>query len=1078
MTSEESQQLKDIEEDRKCREEILILALLLLMSDAQRAAVNVAALGGNISLAIQAVLLRPQTGLPSILTQAANSAYHSAVDMSGNIVPGDYEPPRQPTPDEYKGAVDPQKFVDALVKRVAKSVGDEESPDAEKIKSAFDAAGVTEQHQKMLADVAATQVNAGYQPGLFAGWKNNPAVLGYRFDNPNDNHTSLTCRVRIGVQLPKDDPWWDENTPGLHFFCRSTLLALTTPFVQTAKPPNYPAPQPGFGLSQWTRFANAPEGAHNLSMIFNPPELEVMCLSGDDDLTGGTWRTINGAHVYIKGGVAIAGPDHLKHLIGKNERDIDESGPHSEPGEKRSYYDVGHDGSRKHSDLWIVHRSDGKLRVSKPEDREPDQTNHEDVFGASPSDAQGRANHSREEVSLAWAPDMRGGERRKDFIRNQIGKKYPSYRIHEFEGTEDESTHSYDAINLSIFNTPELVLNLAGDDGPGSHWVTVDGQHLLIGGNGSVLGGNPKLIGKHHTELTGGDKPKTRMGGEGSYDAVTKSARVGQRHAASSTDKEFASHVKSAAQRSTARGATGDKALISDVHAQYEKVHGSTPIDSFKRRLSGVNGEHGLNLVREDLVPQDRAGEYAASEVSRGPSRFHYVRTEPRSAESDIGKVHEDAIAKVKARRAALKMPSAPELEVKAVQHGLFGQGAVEHQQQSLIPGGASESGSVRASGGKAGHAPLFGDPEPMKTGNLFDARKAMVDALPQPPVMPGKPSLEVAPKLAAPMHVFKNEEDGTETHVVKSDRGYNVVMKDTDSGSYLPSVSIHPTEEGAIARAKKISRFTEPTTTVAKSQPELSPVDPAHQLGLFAKDKSGAPMEVGEKIGQANLFSKAKYAMPAKPELEVKPVVGSANASDPKHTVPLPFGEKPLKWIDTQAEQVKDAVVHPASLRFTEKDQGDLSRVKEQFGSEEDGYEYVDPVVASRSDDGKLSIIDGHHRAKYAKQAGLPKIRTRTIPEGLYEKLKSKGFDAADIAAGVHNAAGDSESESRTVNQFGGSGGYARSEKVADAIREYESVNHLSLDEFSRESIAESLDSREWPDGNGLIANLRTDKI
>lgn len=38
--------------------------------------------------------------------------------------------------------------------------------------------------------------------------------------------------------------------------------------------------------------------------ILEMPELETRCLSADEDLTGGAWKTINGARVYIKDGIA------------------------------------------------------------------------------------------------------------------------------------------------------------------------------------------------------------------------------------------------------------------------------------------------------------------------------------------------------------------------------------------------------------------------------------------------------------------------------------------------------------------------------------------------------------------------------------------------------------------------------------------------------------------------------------------------------------------------------------------------------------------------------------------------------
>lgn len=646
MTPAEKQQLDDIEEDRKERERLLLLLLLGLCFDAETAARNVAVLGGSVAPAIESIILRPVNGLPAILRQAADSAFHSAVDMSGSIVPGDYEPPRQPTPEEYKGAIDPQKFADALVKHIGKSLGDDESPAAEKIAEAFDAAGVSRDNSKMLADVAATQINAGYQPGLFGGFQGNPIVTGLKFLNPNDQFTGPICKVRVGVQLPKNDRWWLRNLPLLHWGCRSSVVAIVGYFVATKSPPNLPAPQPGFGFAPtaWTRAMTTI--AHNLSLEI--PELETMNLSTEDDM-GGHWRTISGAHVLIgSDGTILKGPARLSHLIGK-----------------------------------------------------------------------------------------------------------------------------------------------------------------------------------HHSELAGGDKLHVRIGGEGSYNAVTKANGLNpptletKPHAPIVTDKAFAHNAQAAAQRVSAHGpgapgvsSLGDKVLVSHVHAEYEKAHGAIPLATFKQRLSDVNGDdHGVSLVREDLVPAEKAGEFAASEVKRGASSYHYIRTgkpgqaAPRSVDSDISKVHADAVAKVKTRRAANTMPDMPKLETKSVQHGLFGQGAVEHQQPSLIPGGASSgAGSVRASGGKGGSAPLFGEAAPeMKTGRLFDARQAMLDVLP-------------------------------------------------------------------------------------KTSPPI--VDPSRQFGIFAKDASGAPAEIGEKIGQANLFGKAKYAMSEPPKLETRAVVGSANASDPRHTAEIPFRE------------------------------------------------------------------------------------------------------------------------------------------------------------------------------------------
>lgn len=978
MTPDEAKQLADIEEDRKERERLLLLLLLGLCFDAETAARNVAVLSGSVGDAIESIVLRPVNGLPAILRQAADSAFHSAVDMSGSIVPGDYEPPRQPTPGEYKGAVDPQKFTDALVKRIRKSLGDDESPASEKIAEAFDAAGVSRENSKMLAEVAATQINAGYQPGLFGGFQGNPIVTGLKFLNPNDQFTGPICKVRVGVQLPKNDRWWLRNLPLLHWGCRSSVVAIVGSFVATKSPPNLPAPQPGFGFAPtaWTHAITT--SAHNLSMIFDLPELETMNLGGGEELTGGEWKTINGARVYIKGGVAVAGPAHLKHLIGRNENEIHASGPHKDA-------DLWHGAIKEFGTTKDPHEAgyvlpdgrmldfSGKRDGGTPGERSYD---HREINRADGIDSMQDA-MSKGAVRFSKPPDgsvvvhhsQPMTETQKRVIAKHRGKNEWAVERWNADGntvSHDEgdahehgkfvkSLENHETHNLSFADPPELeTLNLSAEDDMGGHWRTISGAHVLIGSDGTILKGPARLshlIGKHHSELTGGDKLHVRIGGEGSYNAVTKASGPNpptletKPHAPIVTDKSFARNAQAAAQRVSARGpgapgvsSLGDKVLVSHAHAEYEKAHGAMPLAMFKQRLSDVNGDdHGVSLVREDLVPAEKAGEFAASEVKRGVSSYHYIRTgkpgqaAPRSVDSDISKAHTDAVAKVKARRAANTMPEMPKLETKSVQHGLFGQGAVEHQQPSLIPGGASSGGSARASGGKGGSAPLFGDPEPMKTGKLFDARQAMLDVLPKTSMaIPKAPKLETVavaggvPKEPHEMTSAEHAEslkkarsNAIDAHNKSASKGLGFPPSDPGkltvpqrgaiaekmgmkpgSPEYIKAATEWPQHKlqvgAAMAEGKSIpAHVAAEYPDLAKKSPVLSPiVDPSLQFGLFAKDASGAPAEIGEKIGQANLFGKAKYAMPEPPKLETRAVVGSANASDPKHTAEIPFGE------------------------------------------------------------------------------------------------------------------------------------------------------------------------------------------
>ena len=71
---------------------------------------------------------------------------------------------------------------------------------------------------------------------------------------------------------------------------------------------------------------NLPTAPRLMSMSSESP---AMLMSKDGpELTGGEWKTVHGAHVYIKDGKAIAGPHHL---IGKSEAEIGEHGKAPNP---------------------------------------------------------------------------------------------------------------------------------------------------------------------------------------------------------------------------------------------------------------------------------------------------------------------------------------------------------------------------------------------------------------------------------------------------------------------------------------------------------------------------------------------------------------------------------------------------------------------------------------------------------------------------------------------------------------------------------------------------------------------------
>ncbi|AZF88290.1 head morphogenesis protein [Meiothermus phage MMP7] len=114
-----------------------------------------------------------------------------------------------------------------------------------------------------LETIFRTNVQMAYSSGRWAQMT-QPEVRQARpywmYDAVLDNRTTSICQERHGTVLPADDPWWQGNTPPLHFSCRSGIRPLTSEQAQARgiaeRLPEEP-PQEGFGLSpdasEWGR---------------------------------------------------------------------------------------------------------------------------------------------------------------------------------------------------------------------------------------------------------------------------------------------------------------------------------------------------------------------------------------------------------------------------------------------------------------------------------------------------------------------------------------------------------------------------------------------------------------------------------------------------------------------------------------------------------------------------------------------------------------------------------------------------------------------------------------------------------
>ena len=108
-----------------------------------------------------------------------------------------------------------------------------------------------------LETIYRTNVQTAFSHGRVRQMR-DPAVTALRpfflFDAITDGRQTDICDARDGVLLPADDPWWSENTPPLHFNCRSGIRSLRRSQAERRGGVNRPdfdveAPGSGFGAA-------------------------------------------------------------------------------------------------------------------------------------------------------------------------------------------------------------------------------------------------------------------------------------------------------------------------------------------------------------------------------------------------------------------------------------------------------------------------------------------------------------------------------------------------------------------------------------------------------------------------------------------------------------------------------------------------------------------------------------------------------------------------------------------------------------------------------------------------------------
>lgn len=107
--------------------------------------------------------------------------------------------------------------------------GDDLRTGVKKLRKAFDAAGVLPGNAHAVETVYRTQTQIAYSAGRWNSLQ-DPAVQevlwGFRYVTVGDDRVRPNHAVMHGVTLPKDDPFWNTNTPPNGWNCRCAAVEV------------------------------------------------------------------------------------------------------------------------------------------------------------------------------------------------------------------------------------------------------------------------------------------------------------------------------------------------------------------------------------------------------------------------------------------------------------------------------------------------------------------------------------------------------------------------------------------------------------------------------------------------------------------------------------------------------------------------------------------------------------------------------------------------------------------------------------------------------------------------------------
>lgn len=238
-----------IDSDRSKREDKLILALLLLMDDAEEESTQY--LHGNLMLPLANVLNRAVPVIAESMAEAHADAYRRL----GLITGEDVNLANAGSVDDLAKQYEPtaQTSADAMVATLGQAIADQRqaTPDESAksiVRNAFETAGYTKSETRGLELGVERSIVMASNGGMLAASINSVTVTGLEHVSVLDDGTTVICEERNGLMLPASDPYWVTGCPPLHWNCRSILLPITGDFEPSTWRPSVPA-LPGFGIA-------------------------------------------------------------------------------------------------------------------------------------------------------------------------------------------------------------------------------------------------------------------------------------------------------------------------------------------------------------------------------------------------------------------------------------------------------------------------------------------------------------------------------------------------------------------------------------------------------------------------------------------------------------------------------------------------------------------------------------------------------------------------------------------------------------------------------------------------------------